>query len=288
MSKSAEMNATVLSLFLAGANDVATEHAVIREVVQDWNAQHGSALAAYITVTSWRDAVYPQGGAEPQAIINRQILDSADIVVGVFWTRFGTPTSTAGSGTEEELERSIAAGKKVLVYFSDRPVAPSALDANEYQRVLAFRTKYSTRGLYSVISDIDSFREQFRNHLARVTHDILGYRGGHGKASNEDSISIAFPTKYWIAIVASLNPLVRVALRDIDDLREQGVGQEDLDDVRVTALVTPIIARARVIDVLVKHGVIRPAVGEAMGYDALMRSVEETLRSKSPSSGDEQ
>jgi hypothetical protein len=39
-------------------------------------------------------------------------------LIGVFWTRVGTPTGIAESGTLEEIERVAAEGKLVMLYFS--------------------------------------------------------------------------------------------------------------------------------------------------------------------------
>jgi hypothetical protein len=55
----------------------------------------------------WEISATPAAGDRPQAIINRQVVDQADILVGAFWTRLGTPAGRALSGTVEEM---IAAG----------------------------------------------------------------------------------------------------------------------------------------------------------------------------------
>ena len=46
-------------------------------------------------------------GSDPQQIINSQVSDEYDIFIGILWTRFGTPTERAGSGTEEEFSWSL-------------------------------------------------------------------------------------------------------------------------------------------------------------------------------------
>jgi len=38
-------------------------------------------------------------GDRPQAIINKQLVDDADILVAVFWTKLGTATGAAMSGS---------------------------------------------------------------------------------------------------------------------------------------------------------------------------------------------
>ena len=50
-------------------------------------------------------------------------ISDADVVVGIFWKRFGTPTGDAQSGTEHELRNAWEAWRKngrpdVMVYFS--------------------------------------------------------------------------------------------------------------------------------------------------------------------------
>lgn len=47
-----------------------------------------------------------------------QLVDKCDMAVGVFWTRLGTPTDLAASGTVEEIERLGQADKIVMLYFS--------------------------------------------------------------------------------------------------------------------------------------------------------------------------
>jgi hypothetical protein len=61
-------------------------------------------------------------GERPQAIINRQLVDDADLLFAVFSTRLGSPTGVAESGTAEEIERLRGMQKPVLVYFSQAPL----------------------------------------------------------------------------------------------------------------------------------------------------------------------
>ena len=61
-------------------------------------------------------AAVPIAGAHPQAIINSQGLKDADIVFAVFGSRIGSPTPDAISGTVEELEAAIKAGKPEIAY----------------------------------------------------------------------------------------------------------------------------------------------------------------------------
>lgn len=269
------ISARVFSLFLAGASDVADEQAIVRQLVDSWNREHGFSRNAFITVTSWLTHTYPAAGAEPQQVINRQVLDSADIVVAVLWTRFGTPTSQAMSGTEEEIERSIAAKKRVMVYFSDRPIHPSDIDSGQYAQIREFADRFRKRGLYSSYGDLESFREHFRTHLALLMNDLCAAQPGTPEVTKEAPIALSMTPTYWVVVLGALETQVQAALRTGAELRSRNVKVEDIPDAERTALTAPVLIRSFLVDLLVKHGVLKPEVSEAMGYKALMATLQQ-------------
>lgn len=270
-------NARIFSLFLAGAGDVVDEQDVIRQVVEEWNVQHGLMRGAFITVASWKTTTYPAAGAEPQEIINRQALDEADIVLGVFWTRFGARTGRAESGTEEEVERSIGTKKNVMVYFSDRPVSPSTMDSEQYAKVQSFKAKYANRGLYSTYKDLAEFRDAVRGHLAHLMNDLLPAKSGTRSSGDDPAqhqvIEIGFPSEYWVLILTAVDQQVQVSARAIEDMRRTGRNPETLSQAEQTVLAGPLIVRGAIVDVLVKHGVMNKTAANDMGYETLKHAV---------------
>jgi hypothetical protein len=106
-------------------------------------------------------------GERAQAVINRQLRD-ADLLVAAFWTRVGTPTAEAISGTVEEIERHLAAGKPAMLYFSTQPVAPDSLDPEQYRLLRDFRESCRARGLVEEYDSIEQFREKFTRQLAQT------------------------------------------------------------------------------------------------------------------------
>lgn len=95
----------------------------------------------------WETHTSPKMGDRPQAIINKQIVEACDILVAVFWTRIGTPTGVAESGSVEEIKEFIAKGKSVLLYFSDVPAALASIDPDQYKRLTEFKQEYKQKGL---------------------------------------------------------------------------------------------------------------------------------------------
>lgn len=164
---------THISVFLASPGDVDQERSIAFELLHEWNDVHGDSKSATLQLKTWRTFSCPETGARPQAIINTSVLDDCDIVIGVFWTRFGSPTGVAESGTEEEIRRSMASGKHVMLYFSDVPISPSKCDHEQYRRVQTFRHEFRNTGLVWNYASIEQFRKDLRKHLARAVQRLL-------------------------------------------------------------------------------------------------------------------
>jgi len=122
----------------------------------------------------WETHATPEMGARPQAIINRQLVENCDILVGAFWTRLGTYTGTAASGTVEEIEEFRKAGKPVLLYFSSVPVVPESVDAEQYKRLVQFKEQCQKEGLVSRYESIGGFREQLQRHITSTLNLLHG------------------------------------------------------------------------------------------------------------------
>lgn len=155
---------TLAKLTLCGPGDVAKEIEIAKEVITAWNLQHGEARGLMIKYQHWLTDAHPDLSDRAQAVINRQLIDDADIIVAIFWSRFGRPTGVADSGTEEEIERGVVAGKKVLVYFSGLEPFPPDARTDQLEKLERFREKQ--RGLWARFQSRQQFRELFAGHLA--------------------------------------------------------------------------------------------------------------------------
>lgn len=164
-------NITLYRIFLAAPSDVTEELFVVEEVVRDWNLQHGQNLRVRVELVNWRTHTRPATGKRPQALVNKQAFDLCDVVIAIFWSRFGTPTGRAKSGTEEEIQRGIKQRKPVLVYFSDRPT-PGQRPV-EHSRIEKFKPRFGQQALFGSYNSLESFEDGLRNHLAATMHDLL-------------------------------------------------------------------------------------------------------------------
>ncbi len=80
----------------------------------------------------WETNASAEMGCSAQDLINRQIVDDSDVLIGMFWTRLGTPTATDVSGTAEELQRFLDAGKPASLFKSRRPADLDTVDHDQF------------------------------------------------------------------------------------------------------------------------------------------------------------
>ena len=158
-------NVTQYDLLISCPGDIKEEIEVINRTVQKFNDQFSDTLGISIRTRHWSKNSYPQSGGKPQALLNEQFVKKCDAAVALFWTRFGTPTDEYGSGTEEEIEIMLDAGKQVFLYFSDKPIPPSETDWEGYQKVQAFKQKYN--GIYFSYCTAEDFESSFYAHLTQ-------------------------------------------------------------------------------------------------------------------------
>ncbi len=158
--------AKVYHVMIASPGDVVDEPGIAREIVHEWNVINAEHQARVLMPTSWDTHSSPEMGDRAQGVINKQVLKNADLLIALFWTRIGSPTGKAESGTVEEIEEHLAAGKPAMIYFSSAPVAPDMIDREQYDAVLAFKRDCFGRGLVRTYESLSDFRQKLTRELA--------------------------------------------------------------------------------------------------------------------------
>ncbi|WEL53972.1 hypothetical protein PZ739_19320 [Pseudomonas kermanshahensis] len=69
------------------------------------------------------------------------------------------------SGTVEEIEEHIAAGRPTMLYFSSQPVAMDTVEIEQIQRLKKFKEACQSRGLYQSYDSHSDFKDKFYRHL---------------------------------------------------------------------------------------------------------------------------
>ena len=175
----AESNVRLVKVFVASPSDVQEERKAIEPVIQEINQTLGRRVGLLLDLVKWETGTYPgisAGG--PQGVIDTQLpVETFDVVIGVFWRRFGTPTPSADSGSISEIERACESALRrskphVMVYFSERPAVPRRVDEiDQLRKVVEFREKVEKLGLCVPYTTVQEFSDQLRKHLTTFLHD---------------------------------------------------------------------------------------------------------------------
>lgn len=165
---------SVLTIFLASPSDLVEERNLLQEIIVEWNQTWARNLGLRLELLRWEQDAYPGIGADSQDVINRQIPEDYDLFIGLMWSRFGTPTARAGSGTAEEFARALARFKNsptdisLFFYFKDTPIEPSKIDPIQLQQVQKFKVSLGNEGLlFWNFADTDQFGKQVKLHLTK-------------------------------------------------------------------------------------------------------------------------
>ncbi len=185
----------VLRIVLSSPSDVADECRALEGVIAELNRGVAHERHAVLELTHWQTDAYPGFHPEgPQGVIDPILkIEDCDILLAIFWKRFGTPAKGAASGAEHEIRTAIsarqAAGRPwIMIYFkeADRPLkTPEEL--RQYASVLEFKQEISPLGLFWTFEDTADFERKVRQHL---THYILDHiHPTTGEATPSDSAS---------------------------------------------------------------------------------------------------
>jgi hypothetical protein len=167
-------SATVFKILIASPSDVETERNLAIEVINKWNNSNSFFRKIILLPVLWEHNAAPQMGMSGQDVINEQIVDSADLVVGIFWTKIGTPTTSEVSGTVEEISRHMGKGKLTMLYFSSHAV-PKYTDQGQLTDVIQLEKTYQGKGLTASYEAPAEFEKKFRRHLEiqLTTHSLF-------------------------------------------------------------------------------------------------------------------
>jgi hypothetical protein len=168
-----------LRVVVASPGDVQMERDSLPRVLDEVNSGVAGVLGLRLELWRWEIDAYPGFHANgPQGQIDQSMrIDEADIVIGVFWKRFGTPVADAQSGTEHELQRAYEAWKKsdhpvVMLYFNQQPYAPTRPDEfDQWRAVLEFRNRVPKEMLWWTYEGSGEFPDLVRGHLQRYLRE---------------------------------------------------------------------------------------------------------------------
>jgi hypothetical protein len=164
-----------VNIAIASPSDVSDERNAILEIFVRWNDANGHA---FLHPVMWESSSVPALGDHPQHILNKQIIDKSDLLIAILWSKLGTPTPTAGSGTVEEIREFIkykGAGR-VMLYFCCRDLPYNSTDPGELARLHQFKEQMRPQGLFHEYTTCEEFEKELYRHLDTKIRDLLDGR----------------------------------------------------------------------------------------------------------------
>jgi hypothetical protein len=180
-------NTKTYLVMIASPSDLSEERQAVTEAIHEWNAQHAVAESTVLLPVKWETHAKPESGVRPQESINRQLVRSCDVLIGMFWTKLGTSTGVAESGTAEEINKFVAAGKPAMLYFSNRPVDPNKINLKQLERLKKFKDATYKKALIGSFSDVDGLRRTVLKDLVRQVIDLRSRARSVGRVKLDEA-----------------------------------------------------------------------------------------------------
>lgn len=167
-----------IRIVLSSPSDVDDECRVMDGVIAELNRGVAHERHVVLELVHWKTDAYPGFHPEgPQGVIDPVLkIGDCDILLAIFWKRFGTPAKGALSGAEHESRTAIKARQDagrphLMIYFKEmaRELKTSE-EHRQYASVLDFKQEISPLGLFWSFEDTVDFERKVRKHL---THYIL-------------------------------------------------------------------------------------------------------------------
>jgi site-specific recombinase XerD len=252
----------VLRVVVASPSDVQPERNVLVEVAEELNRGIARDRDLHIDLTRWETDAFPgfhvegaQGWIDP--VLN---IEDCELLIGIFWKRFGKPTMDANSGTEHEFRKAYESWKRnkrpqLMIYFKEKSFWPKTREeTDQLGKVLDFRQAFPPEGLWWVFTEKPQFEKLVRNHLTQFIRTIPLSDSSQKSLDTptKTSIKIAPPIEeqiaIWINKVAHSDETRRTYGEYISKLRkvllEQNLDLNSEDTKAVTGLIEKWAAQA--------------------------------------------
>lgn len=155
----------VYNIMIGAPSDIIEEVNTAISVINQWSYINSEATNIVLMPLHWSINSYPTCGAHPQKSINKQLVSKSDLMVSIFGAKLGTPTDTEASGTVEEINEHINAGKDVMVFFKLSIDDISSVDPQQLQKIQEFKDGIKDKALWCDFYDNDDFQKKLSEKI---------------------------------------------------------------------------------------------------------------------------
>lgn len=160
----------VYRIMIGCPSDVKKEVDIAKEVIINWTDIHAEANGMVLLPLHWCSNSYPALGQHPQKELDKQLVNKSDMLICIFAAKVGTPTDTAESGSIEEIEEHVKAGKPVMLFFR-KQVDITNINPAEVVKLNDFKRRMQDKGVYFEFENEEGFRDLLSKKLQLFVND---------------------------------------------------------------------------------------------------------------------
>lgn len=197
---------TLFTVLLSSPSDVESERKIVSNIIDEINEIHKNSRFGMILKT-WDKDVSPSIIMETgQNLVDLEFnYEQADLLIGVFYKKLGTPVLDSESGTVHEIKNAISsyikkASPDIKLYFKRVNVLlsdASQKEIEQYNKLINKKNEYMKIGIVQEFNNTREFENKCRKHLFKFFNDkIEHYRSSPFIDSSSNIITIKTRKKF--------------------------------------------------------------------------------------------
>ncbi len=155
----------IYRVMIGSPSDIVDEIKAAKRIILEWSCLNAEAHNVVVLPLHWKENAYPGVGKHPQKMLDKQLVEKSDMLVCIFGSRIGTATDTSDSGSIEEIEEHIKAGKQVMIFFKKSTEDIYTIDKDQLDKLRQFREDYKGKALWIDYEDVREFEDLFQQKL---------------------------------------------------------------------------------------------------------------------------
>jgi len=163
--------AIVYRVLIASPSDLNDDRERMVELFHEFNSLHVDEGIVFLPLL-WEVDSVPEMGDRPQSILNRQLLSKADLLFAMFWTKLGTSTGVAVSGTAEEIQEFVKAKKPAAVYICNAKTSPDKIIPEQISALKTFKQSLFSSGVIGSYSTPEELKTELNKFLLKAKRDF--------------------------------------------------------------------------------------------------------------------
>lgn len=177
----------IYNIMVGSPSDVQDIANIAIECVHHWNVLNTFSSGIALIPSHWSISSYPSLEDSAQRVINKELVENSDALIAIFGSRIGSPTRDNKSGTIEEIQKHLEAGKHVMVFFGTKYDANT--DIEQLKSLNEFKS--SIEGLYEVYDNETDFRRKFEEKLHLFVQGKLATNSNVSNSKKESCVEFS-------------------------------------------------------------------------------------------------